>query len=439
MKAKILSCSILTLIACLPVFAQDWGQARISIFGQGASINQEGEGTGSYGELISSFSLTSPYSESEQGWEYGVDLRASAYPGTEGRSSHLSIYNAFVGQQFGSFTVRAGQIWLSEIGSLGSIGGGVFQIKRPKSSAGRLRFGIFAGLEPEILDPSYVSGIKKFGGFAALDAEHGRSHVIGYANIRNSGLTERSVLIFTNYLPYQNKVFVYQSAEYDLTGPAGNGSGGLNYFFTNARYAPTRSLEFLGIYHHGRSIDARTITQDQLDGRPVDVNALKGLLFESMDFRTTVQVVSNVFIFGSYGRDKNNRDEKSVDRITYGFFTNSIGSTGIDVRFSGNRNNPGVGDSYDSWSVSGGRSFANKVYVSADFTSSVSLVFLSAENGFIVQSGPRTKRWGGSAVVNLNRSLSLLVTGERTNDTTYSETRFLGGITYRLSGKRTHH
>ena len=49
--------------------------------------------------------------------------------------------------------------------------------------------------------------------------------------IRNQGVTERNVLSTTNFLPFGREFFLYQAAEYDLTGPGGIGSGGLAYFF----------------------------------------------------------------------------------------------------------------------------------------------------------------------------------------------------------------
>jgi len=416
--------------------AQDagWGDARIAFYATGISTSDLGVSS-SYSELVTQFSLNSPYNSTS--WQYGVDVRAAGYPGAEERASRVSVYNAYVGQQFGSFGARAGQIWLNELGSLGSIGGGVFQYKIRQTESKQIRFGAFGGLEPEILDASYVSGVSKFGAYAALDADHGRSHVVGYVNIRNSGLTERSVLVFTNYVPVENQFFIYQSAEVDLVGPAGIGSGGMNYFFINGRYSASRDWNVFATYHHGRSIDARSITEDQLSGRPIDPTALKGLLFESFDFRVSAKVVGNLQVFGSYGRDRNNREEQSNQRVTYGFFTGSIGNSGIDLHFSGNRIYPPNGPAYDYWDVSAGKTIADKVYVSAEYASSVSLVSVSDINGITLTAGPRVTLYGGSALVNLTRSLGLLITAERSSDKNYSQTRVLGGITYRMSGRKT--
>ena len=119
------------------------------------------------------------------------------------------------------------------------------------------------GSNPRFFQPGYTPGIVKVGGYAALDGQGARRHVVGYVNIRNGGLTERSVLSFTNYLPLGKRFYVYQAAEYDLSGPAGQGHGGLTYFFANARAQASSRLEILGTFRRGRSIDVRTITQDQ--------------------------------------------------------------------------------------------------------------------------------------------------------------------------------
>jgi hypothetical protein len=84
------------------------------------------------------------------------------------------------------------------------------------------------------MELDYVSGVKKFGGYFALEGSGTQRSVVGYVNVRNHDLTERSVLSFTNYIPVKQSVFVYQAAEVDLSGPGGEGEGGLTYFFVNA-------------------------------------------------------------------------------------------------------------------------------------------------------------------------------------------------------------
>jgi hypothetical protein len=398
--------------------------ARISFFAQTSRSSAVG-GDSVFNELVTSLYAQSAYDR--PGWEYGLDVRVAGYPSQEARGSRISVYNAYVGQRMGSFGIRVGQMWLNELGALGSVGGGLLQYK----TGNGLRFGAFGGLEPKILEAGYTSGIRKFGGFMALEGKSGRSHVLGYANLRNSGLTERSVLVFNNYVPVSNKFFLYQAAEYDLVGPAGKSGGGLAYFFVNGRYEPTQRLELQGMFHHGRSIDTRTITQDVLNGRPVDQQSLQGLLYESVEGRATVLLIKGIRVFTSYGRDRNNRDDVPTGRTGLGLYSNDLAGSGMDFRVQYNRMHGAV-SSYDSWSVSSGRNIARKLYLSAEYSSSLSVFQLTDGNGFLVVNRPKTKRFSISSLTNLSRTLSLLLTFDRTTGDDYSENRILAGVTLRF-------
>ena len=404
-----------------------WGSGRLSLFTSGSSFkNPDGTST-SYNDLVSYFSLSSPYSR-ETGLEYGIDLRTAAYPGMEGRPTRFSLYNAWVGQKTKSFAIRGGQMWINELGSLGSIGGAHFYFKR-----NHFRVGGFGGLEPEILSAGYTTGVRKYGGYITLDSEKGRSNSVGYVMIRNEGLTERSVVVFTNYIPAaDNKVFLYQSAEVDLSGPGGQGSGGLTYFFINGRANLSSSVEVQGTYHHGRSIDARSITLDELNGRPVDPAALNGFLFESADGRVTVKTVSNLYVFGGYGRDKSGIDQAAITRLQYGFFTSDLFGSRFDVRFSGYRYTPPIGPSYGSWAVSAGHMLGSKVYLSGEYSSSLAVLTQTDQGGVNVMNQPHSSRYSISSLINISRAMSLQFTLDRTNGDLEKETRFLAGISYRF-------
>ena len=165
----------------------------------------------------------------------------------------------------------------------------------------------------------YVEGITKGGAYVVVDAAHGRRHTLGWVLIRNEELTERLIVVFNNYIPVKRKFFLYEALEYNLEGPAGLGDSELGYFFTNLRYAPVRFVDFQVTYHRGRSIDARSITDDVLDGRPVDPERLNGLLFESGRFRVTARPWRKVRVWAGYGRDRNNRDDVWADRTNLGF------------------------------------------------------------------------------------------------------------------------
>ncbi|MFH1574845.1 MAG: hypothetical protein ABIG68_12740, partial [Acidobacteriota bacterium] len=212
-----------------------WG--RVSLFAQAAQRSQTGGENDLFTELVGTLRLKSPAGE-DGGFEYGIDTRFAGYPSTEGRGQRISIYDAHIGWKMkgGAFGLRAGQVWIDELGALGSLGGVVAEarpFKRLPLGLGEMRVGAFYGLEPKIMKAGYVSNVQKFGGYLTLDGGGTRRHVLGYVNIRNQGLTERSVLVFSNYIPIKREFYLYQAMEYDLQGPAGQGRARLSYFFAN--------------------------------------------------------------------------------------------------------------------------------------------------------------------------------------------------------------
>ncbi len=413
------------------VIAPGW--ARLSIFGQAASTTPLGGGATTFGEIATTMAVRSPTHEGA-GTEYDVDLRLAGYPTVDERATRVSIYEASVTQRFrsGTMAVRAGQMWLTEVGALGSIGGALLEYRQPKPAPGRLRLraALFAGLEPRILEAGYVSGVRKAGGFLSLEGSGARRHVLGYVTVRDTGMTERSVLATSNYLPVGRRFFAYQAAEIDLTRPGGAGSG-LAYFFANARFSPNDVVDLQGSVHRGRSIDTRTITQELLQGRPVDARMLEGLRYESVGGRVTVRIVPGVRIFGGLASDRNNREDARTTRVNAGLFASNLAKTGLDVQVSDNRVQAPT-SSYDSWYASVGRQIGSRVYLTGEFGSSLSLLRPSTADLFAIESRPRTERFGASAVVNATRHLSLLLTGDIVRDPAFQERRMLAGITYRF-------
>jgi hypothetical protein len=282
------------------------------------------------------------------------------------------------------------------------------------------------------MDVGYVSGVKKFGGYFALDGNGAQRSVVGYVNVRNQDLTERSVISFTNYIPVKQSVFIYQAAEVDLTGPGGEGSGGLTYFFINGRVAPAKRADVQVTYHRGRSVDARSITDDLLNGRPVPSKTLDGFLFESVGARLTVEVAKGFRVFGGYGQDKNDRDADAMNRLSFGVYSSNLFGTGVDVNVTDYRYTRGSASSYDSWYVSAGRSFGSRLYLSGEYTTSLSVLRYARGDGFLVESRPHTDRFGASANIYLSRTLSLLVVADYTRDEGYKETRLLSGLSVRF-------
>jgi hypothetical protein len=304
------------------------------------------------------------------------------------------------------------------------------QPKRPQG--GRWRAVLFGGLEPRILDTGYEADIVKVGGLVAYEGDRMRRHVVGFVHLRDAGRTERSVLVFTNYLPLDKRLFVYQSAEYDVDGPGIPDTGALTYFFANARYVVNSRVELQGLYHHGRSIDSRSIIRDELDGRPVNPKALDGLRFESLTGRVTLSVGRGVRLFGGYGQDRNNREDEAHSRLSYGVYASNVLGTGLDVTASDSRIDRGAGGSYDSWYVSVGRSLGSRVYLTGDYSSSLSFYRFTSSTGFTIESRPTTRRLALSGVINTSRSTSLLVTAERVLYDDATQIRILSGLTWRF-------
>lgn len=409
-----------------------WG--RVSFFSSAASTTPDGGESRSLTELIGTFTVESRTAE-DASYEYRADLRMAGYPGSDGRPRRVSIYDAYVGARLmgGRVGIRAGQMWLNDLGGLGSIGGGLVEVRqKAQAGRGRWRAGLFGGLEPKILEAGYEGDVTKAGGLVAFDGNGARRHVLGYVYLRDRGRTERSVLVATNFLPVGRKLFVYQAAQYEMGGPGVSGGGDLGYFFGTARYTASSFLELQGNYHRGRSIDARTLLRDQLDGRPVLPRALEGLRFESASGRVTLTIARGIRVYGGYGRDKNNRQDRSTDRITYGFFVNDLARTGFDVSASDSRMEGGDGRSFNSWYVSVGRSLGSAIYLTGDYGSSLSVIRFVSASGFAIETRPRTRRASLSSTIRLPRRMSLLATFERVLDDDATQMRVLSGLSYRF-------
>ena len=412
------------------------GWARVSFFADGAWSTYTDGTTRSFSEFVTTVAVQSPLRQSG-GIEYRLDLRVAGYPSSQYMSTRASLYEGYVGMRSddGRLGVKVGQLWLNDLGALGSVGGGLFESRWAVGDGKmRLRFGAFGGLEPDIQAIKYASGVRKFGGYAVLESPNGlRRHVIGYVNIRDTGLTERSVITFQNFVPlFENKVFVYQAAEYDLTGPAGVGSSHLTYFFANGRLRPNRRLELQGTYHHGRSIDTRGITLDQLNGRPIDPKQVEGFMFESIGGRVSYEVMKNVRVFGGYTRDRDNVGDAARQRFQVGAWMSNVGKTGLDINVTEWRIRQAGLTTYNSLYVSVGRNVFSRLYVNGEYNQSVSTLRLLTGNAFTLISRPETHRYALSGTFRVNRRASVLCNVERMNDSTSREYRLMAGLTYRF-------
>jgi len=437
---KTLAAATLAVTAfCIPPSASAYQpgrySGRFSFFAQAAQRDLTGIGNDTFSELIGTFTLRSTPSD-KGGFEFALDTRFAGYPSVEERSQRASIYEAYAGWSLpgGALRIRAGQLWLYELGALGSVAGAAAEVRLIKEEAfapGTLKVGLFGGLEPEVLNLGYVDGVSKLGGYLNLEAKSGRRHVLGYANIRNQSLTERSVVFFSNYIPVRNSFFIYQSAEYDLQGPGGQGSSQLTYFFTNVRYSPFRQVELQGVYHHGISVDSRLIADSLQAGRPVSEAQLEGFLFESIGGRLTLRPWRNFQFFFGYAQDRTRQDEEKRDRLTFGIFSPNLLRSGFDLTVSDTRFNTAAGSTSDAWYFSLGRNLGRALYLEAYYRTSVAFLRLTS-SGVLVDRRPYSHLYGLSSVIRIGRRASLLVTLERTDEDYLSETRLLSGLSFRF-------
>jgi len=385
-------------------------------------------------ELSTGVTFESPRTD-ENGAEYRLDLRHTRYAsGT--RPDRLSIYDGFAGGRFGGdlqVRVRAGQMWLQDLGTMGALAGGLIEVgKRPWKDEGHFRAGFFSGLEPKLYDTGYAPDVRKYGAYAAYEAGYLRRHVVGFTTVKNGALRERSVLSVTNFIPAGRSFFAYQAAEYEVQGPAqGAATGGLSYFLTNVRLSASRRVELNGTYNRGRSLDARQLTDDVINGRPLTSQAVEGLRYESAGGRVTVEVVPRLRLYAGYTRDRNNRDDAASGRILLGGHAGNVFGSGFDVSGSDSLIDRPSGP-YHSRYLSVGRSLGRAVYLSADYSTSLSVVRFLRSDGVVIETRPATRRYSGSGSVNLNRHFSVLTTVDYTLDDAMRELRILSGLSYRL-------
>jgi hypothetical protein len=407
---------------------------RVSVYVNTAGRNWE-DGTRQRDTDVSTGATFESARTDDNGVEFRLDLRHTRYS-TPGRSDRLSIYDGYAGGRFGGDTqvrVRAGHMWLQDLGTMGAVAGGLIEVGQHRDiDEGRFRAGFFSGLEPKIFDTGYASDVRKYGGYAAYESGYLRRHVVGYTTVKQGTATERSVLSITNFIPAGDAFFAYQAAEYEVKGPA-NGAArpGLSYFLTNVRVSAWQDIELSGTYNRGRSLDARQLTDDVINGRALTAQAIEGLHYESGGGRITVQMLPRVRLYAGYSRDRTNRDESSTGRIIVGGHAGNMFGSGVDVSASDSRVERASGP-YHSRYVSVGRSLGRAVYVSLDYSTSLAVIRFLRSDGVVIETRPSTRRYSGSASITLNRYLSLLTTVDQTVDDDLRELRVLSGLSYRI-------
>lgn len=434
--AKVVLSAVVCAGAAASAEAQNalWG--RVALFGNVTQFNDANGGHSTLSQWSAALTLHSP-SNVNGGFEYGVDYRGSQYINSD-RANLSSLYDAYVGgrTEGGVFGLRIGQMWLDEIGSLGSVGGALIEIQQKTPSAiGRFRLGLFGGVEPKVQEIGYFDKVKKYGGFIALDGANALRSVLGYVQVKNDTLLERSVVVFNNFIPIGQTFSIYEAAEYDIAPPAGKGDTGLNYLLINARWAPSRVVEIQALYHYGLSIDARSLTNDQINGQPIDPRLLEGFLFESAGGRVTVSLSPTVRLYAGYAAEKRNKNDAAIGRITGGLFASDLFHSGLDLSVSENRYQRTNGQGNDNaLYVSLGRSIGPQVYLTAEYSTSVAFLQFTDSGGVVIVSQPKFQRYALSGVANLSRAFSLLMTLEHVKGDTRedSQSRALFGVAYRF-------
>lgn len=432
---------VFVLAAVLPAGAQGFKAAasrprpwsRVSFYTNTFRTSVAGLEPRLLSETITAFSYQLPDID-EDGADYGIDTRYSNFmQGT--RPARTSIYEGFVGARLagGRLRARVGHLWLQDVGALGSIAGGSVEFRqhRTDDTDGRFRIGAFAGLEPNVLDTGYAAHVRKIGGFVAWDGNGANRSSLGYVAIRNGTLMERSVLTTTNFLSLRRKVYVYQAAEVNLEAPSGVAHTGLSYLFTNARVTPTSRFELQATYNRGRSIDARGLVDDVLSGRPIVQSAIDGLLYESAGGRITVEVVPRTRLYVGLSRDKNNRDTAATRRLQVGGYASNVRPFSLDISASDSLMDRPTG-SYHSTYLSLGRQLGRRLYLTGDYSTSLSVIRFSRSDGLVIETRPHTTRMSGTMTASMSRAWSLMTTVERTAETGLQELRGLAGLTYRI-------
>lgn len=414
-----------------PTKPRPWG--RVSFYTNSSRITPDDGDPRTFTELSTALAYQLPDTD-DSGADYGIDARYATYPGNV-RPDRVSLYEGFAGARMagGRLRARIGHVWLNDLGSLGSLAGGVVEYRqhRMKAEEGRWRAGAFGGLEPQVLNTGYAPGVRKMGAFVGFDGAEARRHSVGYVLVKHGSLNERSVMTTNNFLPIGRKVFVYQAAEYNLQQPAGMAKGGLGYLVANGRVTPHPRLELQANYNRGRSIDARGLTDDLLSGRPIVSTSLDGLLYQSVGGRATVEVLPRVRVYAGYSRDRNNRDTEPTGRTLVGGYASNIAGSGFDVTASDSlMTRPD--NSYHSRYVSLGRQIGRSVYVSGDLSTSLSVVRFSRSDGITIETRPHTVRMSGMVSAYMTKSQSITATIERSNETGLHDVRVLLGLSYRL-------
>lgn len=394
----------------------------------------DGSGPGqSFSDGWAYFALHSPAADAG-GLEYGLDTRGSSYGRSGERDTHFQLYEGYVGARIGSGFIggRLGQMWINELGALGSVGGVLLEARpKKKTKLGRARFGLFGGLEPKWIEAGYTRDVRKGGAYVILEGEGNRRHTLGYVLMRTGGLTERSVIVFNNFVPVGQKFFLSVSRVRPV-GARRQRKRRAQLLLRDGEVcavaacgipgdASPRPLSRLADHHPGH------------DQRATGLGGCPGGVRLRVDGSTCQRGGSGPRrrVWGGYSREKNNRDDSATNRLSAGLSVFNLAESGVDVTLSGYYYQRPSGP-YNSWYVSIGRNLSRKIYLSADFSTALSVVRFLPSTGIAVETRPQSRRFTLNSNIFLDRHFSIILTGEYLKDDYTKELRGLLGLTYRF-------
>jgi hypothetical protein len=193
----------------------------------------------------------------------------------------------------------------------------------------------------------------------------------------------------------------------------------------------TRRVELQTTYNRGRSVDTRGLADDVVNGRAISQATALGLVYESLGGRVTVEPIKRLRVYAGLSRDKSSREDKPAGRCVIGGYAPNVGGSGFDLAASDTRTHRTSG-SYHSDYLSIGRQIGRRLYVSGDYTTSLSIVQFSRSDGIVIEDRPATKRLSGTGSINVGATTSLQITLDRTWDRGVREFRILSGVSYRF-------
>jgi len=156
------------------------------------------------------------------------------------------------------------------------------------------------------------------------------------------------------------------------------------------------------------------------------------MLFESVGGRVWVTLPERIRLFGGYARSKNNRNDSSMGRTNFGLIIPDLLHSGLDFNISGMRMKR-AGSSNNSWNFSMGRNIGRRVYLSGEYTSSLSVLKVLGFDNIIIETRPLSlQRYMFSSMIHLSRIISLTLTAEHLRDDVVRETRVMSGLVYRF-------